>query len=96
MKIGVLYSRVRVEEKWIFEALEKRGVNFDRLDDREVVFDIANPGHWLEYAAVLERSMSFARPSYRHLGHSSIRPIAPGHAVSTEMSHRSAPQLRQS
>ena len=64
MKIGVLYSRVRVEEKWIFEALEKRGVNFDRLDDREVVFDIANPGHWLEYAAVLERSMSFARGLY--------------------------------
>ena len=25
LHIGVLYSRVRVEEKWIFSALEKRG-----------------------------------------------------------------------
>jgi [lysine-biosynthesis-protein LysW]---L-2-aminoadipate ligase len=64
MKIGVLYSRVRVEEKWIFEALEKRGLDFDRLDDRMVVFDIADPGHWLDYAVVLERSMSYARGLY--------------------------------
>ena len=34
MKVGVLYSRVRVEEKWIFEALENRGVDYDRIDDR--------------------------------------------------------------
>ena len=42
--IGVLYSRVRVEEKWIFAALEKRGLDFERLDDRAVNFDLDNPG----------------------------------------------------
>ena len=36
MKIGVVCSRVRVEEKWIFEALEKRGIAYDKIDDREI------------------------------------------------------------
>lgn len=64
MKIGVLLSRVRVEEKWILEALEKRGISHERIDDREAVFDFAHPQPWLEYAAVLERSISFARGLY--------------------------------
>jgi [lysine-biosynthesis-protein LysW]--L-2-aminoadipate ligase len=64
MKIGVLLSRVRVEEKWLFEALEKRGLDYDRLDDRAVKFDIADPGPWRQYAVVLERSLSFGRGLY--------------------------------
>jgi [lysine-biosynthesis-protein LysW]--L-2-aminoadipate ligase len=59
LKIGVLYSRVRVEEKWIFNALEKRGVDFDRLDDRTIHFDLENPAPWKQYDAVIERSMSY-------------------------------------
>lgn len=59
--IGVLYSRVRVEEKWIFAALEKRGLDFERLDDRAVRFDLDNPGSWLDFDAVLERSISYSR-----------------------------------
>ncbi len=62
--IGVLYSRVRVEEKWIFAALEGRGIDFDRLDDRETFFDFANPEPWLKYDAILERSISYARGLY--------------------------------
>ena len=59
LKIGVLYSRVRVEEKWIFNALEKRGIDFDRLDDRAIHFDLENPAPWREYDAVIERSLSY-------------------------------------
>jgi [lysine-biosynthesis-protein LysW]--L-2-aminoadipate ligase len=59
LKIGVLYSRVRVEEKWIFNALEKRGIDFERLDDRAVHFDLENPAPWREYDAVIERSISY-------------------------------------
>jgi [lysine-biosynthesis-protein LysW]--L-2-aminoadipate ligase len=62
--IGVLYSRMRVEEKWIFNSLEERHVEYDRLDDREVYFDLDNPGKWLKYDAVLERSISYARGLY--------------------------------
>ena len=64
MKIGVLLSRVRVEEKWLFEALDKRGLAYDRIDDREAVFDIAQPGRWAGYDVMLERSLSFARGLY--------------------------------
>ena len=32
-RAGVLYSRVRVEEKLLFEAFEARGVSLDLLDD---------------------------------------------------------------
>ena len=59
LKIGVLYSRVRVEEKWIFSALEKRGIYFDRLDDRAIHFDLENSAPWKQYDAVIERSLSY-------------------------------------
>lgn len=63
-RIGVLYSRVRVEEKWIFAALEQRGVDYDRLDDRDVHFDVEDPTPWLKYDALLMRSISYVRGLY--------------------------------
>ena len=64
MKIAVLLSRVRVEEKWLFEALDQRGVSYDRVDDREATFNLADPGPWKQYAVVLERCLSFGRGLY--------------------------------
>jgi [lysine-biosynthesis-protein LysW]--L-2-aminoadipate ligase len=64
MKIGVLLSRVRVEEKWLFEALEKRGLDYDKIDDREAKFNLDAPGEWARYDVVLERSISFGRGLY--------------------------------
>ncbi len=64
IKIGILLSRVRVEEKWLFEALDKRGLPYDRLDDREVTFNLAQPGQWLDYDVILERSISYGRGLY--------------------------------
>jgi len=59
LRIGVLYSRVRVEEKWIFAAMEKRGIDYDRLDDRAISFDLEDPSPWHAFDAVLERSISY-------------------------------------
>jgi [lysine-biosynthesis-protein LysW]---L-2-aminoadipate ligase len=59
LRIGVLYSRVRVEEKWIFGALEKRGIDYERLDDRAIKFDLEDPATWKSFDAVLERSISY-------------------------------------
>ena len=42
LRVGVLYSRVRVEEKLLFEAFEKRGVSLDLLDDQKLIFDITD------------------------------------------------------
>ena len=64
LKIGVLYSRVRVEEKWIFSALEKRGIDYDRLDDRAVHFDLENSAPWKTYDAIIERSISYTSGLY--------------------------------
>ncbi len=62
--IGVLYSRVRVEEKWIFAALEQRGVDYVRLDDRQIHFYVDDPAPWYRFDAILERSISYARGLY--------------------------------
>ena len=64
LHIGVLYSRVRVEEKWIFAAMDRLGVRYDRLDDRRVSFDLHHPEPWLEYDVVLERSLSYTNGLY--------------------------------
>jgi len=62
MRIALLMSRLRVEEKWLMAALDQRGVPYDRVDDGEVVFDFDNgPGEWCKYDAVLIRSISYAR-----------------------------------
>ncbi len=64
LRIGVLCSRIRVEEKWIFGALEKRGIDFDRLDDRMISFDLDDASSWHPYDAVLERSISYTSGLY--------------------------------
>ena len=64
MKVGILHSRVRVEEKWLFEALEKRNVAYDRLDDRDVKFFLHDPSLWKQYNVILERSLSYSRGLY--------------------------------
>src|SRR5512133_385075 len=64
LKIGVLLSRIRVEEKWLLSNLEQRGIDFDRIEDGNMQMDITNPGNWLKYDAVLERSLSFTRGLY--------------------------------
>jgi [lysine-biosynthesis-protein LysW]--L-2-aminoadipate ligase len=64
LRIGVLFSRVRVEEKWIIAAMERRGVDYERLDDRRLFFDLDNPDPWRQYDAILERSISYTSGLY--------------------------------
>jgi len=68
MKIGVIYSRVRAEEKLLFTALEQRGVDFDLLDDQEMIFDItAVQGaaeQYSHYDVVVERCINHGRALY--------------------------------
>jgi len=62
MKIAVLCSRIRVEEKLLFEAFEHRRLPINRIDDREVVFDLQQPA--LGYDIVLERCLHHSRALY--------------------------------
>ena len=63
MKVGVLCSRVRLEEKLIFRALQRRGVDFERIDVRRMIFDLGSDdlGH---YDVVLMRCVSHSRALY--------------------------------
>ena len=56
-RVGILYSRVRVEEKLLFEAFERRGVVLDLLDDQKLIFDITDVGQhpFREYDVIVER-----------------------------------------
>ena len=64
MRVGVLCSRIRVEEKLLFEAFRNRGVEFEKLDDRDLVFDLHDPDRFLPYDIILERSVNHSRALY--------------------------------
>ena len=64
MRIGLLYSRMRVEEKWIVESLERSGACYDLIDDRRVALTLDEPAAWSGYDVVLERSLSYKNGLY--------------------------------
>jgi [lysine-biosynthesis-protein LysW]--L-2-aminoadipate ligase len=80
MKIGLIYSRVRFEEKQIIAALDHRGIAHDLIDDREIVFNLTpqydghpekhhgikftRPEKFQQYDVVLDRAMEFTRGLY--------------------------------
>lgn len=61
-KIGMVYSRARVEEKMLQDAAAKRSVDLVPVPDNDLVLDL-DPGA-LPYDAVLERSVSYTRGLY--------------------------------
>jgi [lysine-biosynthesis-protein LysW]--L-2-aminoadipate ligase len=62
MRLAILTSRVRVEEKLLIEALQRRSIEFDIINDGELLFDLAQPNErWRAYDAVFCRSVSQSR-----------------------------------
>lgn len=61
--MGVLFSRVRVEEKMLLEALRRHGVSTETFDDRQVVFELGR-GSPLPVDVVLERCINHSRALY--------------------------------
>jgi len=65
MRVGVLCSRVRVEEKLLFEALRQKGIEYDKIDDREVIFQLNDQDvAAFDYDIILERSVNHSRALY--------------------------------
>ncbi len=68
MRVGILYSRVRAEEKLLFEAFQKRGIDFDLLDDRKLVFEITQSQRddaiFTDYDVIVERCINHGRALY--------------------------------
>jgi len=61
-KVGVLCSRIRVEEKLLIGELKRRGVEIEIIDDREIILDIQRNG-W-DYDVILERCINHSRALY--------------------------------
>ncbi len=62
--IGMLLSRVRVEEKLLLRAFHERGVPVTVLDDRDLVFDLHGADQWRRFDVVLERCINHSRALY--------------------------------
>src|SRR5437879_1420246 len=61
--IGILCSRIRVEEKALFETLRRRAIPFERLDEDRIQFPIGNPFPNAP-DVVLDRSIHHGRSLY--------------------------------
>lgn len=83
MRIGVLCSRVRAEAKLLFTELERRGLRYEKIDDREQVFDL----HRREYPfdVVLERCIQHSRALYmlKILGDAGVPTVNTYHVATT-------------
>src|SRR2546425_75991 len=62
LMVGILCSRVRVEEKALFEALRRRAIPFERLDEDRIKFAIGSP--FPHAGVVLDRSIHHGRSLY--------------------------------
>jgi [lysine-biosynthesis-protein LysW]--L-2-aminoadipate ligase len=62
-KIGIICSRVRVEEKLLIAALEERNADYERVDPRELHIDLAGD-QLSQYDAVIVRCLSHTRAYY--------------------------------
>ncbi len=59
MKIGILCSLIRKEEKLLFDEFRRRGHDFTRLDDRELILDLHHR-QW-DFDVILERCINHSR-----------------------------------
>jgi [lysine-biosynthesis-protein LysW]--L-2-aminoadipate ligase len=83
-KIGVLCSRVRVEEKLILQRLRERGIAFEKIDVRQVTFDL-HASDWSQYGAILIRCLSQTNALYaaRALESQGVETVNPSHVIET-------------
>jgi [lysine-biosynthesis-protein LysW]--L-2-aminoadipate ligase len=63
LKIGLLCSRVRLEEKMLLGALRERGVDYERIDPRDARLEVGAQDTG-GYAAILVRCLSHSRAYY--------------------------------
>jgi [lysine-biosynthesis-protein LysW]---L-2-aminoadipate ligase len=62
LKVGILMSRVRVEEKLLLSELDRRDVEIERFDDRDIMLDLDQPN--IHCDVLLERAVNHLRALY--------------------------------
>lgn len=63
MKLGILLSQVRYEEKLILQAARERGADVEKIYDREITFDLGQR-RFPSVDLVLDRSLVHSRAEY--------------------------------
>ncbi|MCL4742122.1 MAG: lysine biosynthesis protein LysX [Phycisphaerales bacterium] len=58
MRIGLLHSRVRVEERLLIEEFQRRAVDLELLDVRSLVWDLEDADSWTRFDVVVDRCIS--------------------------------------
>jgi [lysine-biosynthesis-protein LysW]--L-2-aminoadipate ligase len=61
IRVGMLFSRIRVEEKLLIEEARRRNLNLELVDSRDVIFDLDSK---FDYDVMLERDVSHSRALY--------------------------------
>lgn len=72
MRVGIIISHIRPEEKLLISAFQAQGVEPEVISDREIILDLtagpeqSAPGGtaWQDYDLILERSVSTSRGLY--------------------------------
>ncbi len=62
MKVGIVCSRIRLEEKLLLAELEQRNITVEVIDDRQLILDPMAPQ--LDHDAVIERCLHLSRATY--------------------------------
>jgi [lysine-biosynthesis-protein LysW]--L-2-aminoadipate ligase len=63
MRLAILLSQVRLEEKLIFKAVEAAGIDLVKVFDKELVLELDRP-HFPEVDLVLDRGLVHSRAEY--------------------------------
>lgn len=62
VKIGMLLSRVRAEEKLLADEMERRGLDFELIDDRQIILPMEQPMR--RWDVILERCIQHSRAEH--------------------------------
>jgi len=85
MRIAILFTRLRTEERLLLDAFEARGILPDAIDLRQEVFDPASADRWRPFDVVIDRAVSAtaAQNAVRILDALGVRCVNPSHAIDT-------------
>jgi len=61
MRLGIVYSRLRLDEKLLFEEAVKQGVDLVKIPDSDLVFDLEHEKYHEDLDVVMARSVHHGR-----------------------------------
>ncbi len=61
MRVGVLHSRIRVEEKLLLRELKRLGADVEMLDVRDLVFSLNEPEPFATFDVIWDRCLSHSQ-----------------------------------